>query len=381
MLSHHDDPRNSRHHAPRTSLLWFLVLIVLIAGLPFVIFSLFSRNSPGLNENAESRPVTARGELAAIERMNIEIYEHASPSVVHVTNLRRSESRFNLHAEQVPKGTGSGFVWDQDGNIITNYHVIEGADSARVTLADQTTYEASHIWGDPSMDIAVIQIAAPKEKLRPIMIGTSHDLKVGQLTYAIGNPFGLDHTLTTGIVSALGRQIDAANGRPIHGAIQTSAAINPGNSGGPLLDSAGRLIGMNTSIISPSGAFAGIGFAIPVDQINQIVPQLIKHGKVVRPQLGIQVAEEQVAHQLGIDKGVLVIKVMPNSPAAEAGIQGTRNDQDGNIHIGDVIVSMDGKPISNIKDIFAVLDAHKVGDTIKLAVVRDGQRQEIPVKL
>jgi S1-C subfamily serine protease len=195
---------------------------------------------------------------------------------------------FSRNAEAVPRGTGTGFIWDENGFIVTNYHVVEGARAARVILSDRSTYESGRIWGYPDKDLAVIRIDAPKEKLKPIAVGTSHDLRVGQKTFAIGNPFGLDQTLTAGIVSALGRQIESANGRPIQGVIQTSAAINPGNSGGPLLDSAGRLIGVNTAILSPSGAFAGIGFAIPVDEVNRLVPQLIAYGKVAPPQLVTQ---------------------------------------------------------------------------------------------
>jgi S1-C subfamily serine protease len=191
----------------------------------------------------------------------------------------------------------------------------------------------------------------------------------------------LDQTMTTGIVSALGRQINSVNNRTIHGAIQTSAPINPGNSGGPLLDSAGRLIGMNTAILSPSGAFAGIGFAIPVDEINRVVPQLVSHGKVVRPRLGVQLAQDQTAQQLGVDKGALILKVMPNSPAAEANLQGTRREASGQIHLGDIIVSMDGKPIASAKDLFAALEQHKVGDTVTLAIVREGQQQDVKVTL
>jgi S1-C subfamily serine protease len=229
--------------------------------------------------------------------------------------------------------------------------------------------------------MAVLWIDAPKKKLRPILMGTSHDLKVGQIAYAIGNPFGLDQTMTNGIVSALGREMESANGRPIHGVIQTSAAINPGNSGGPLLDSSGRLIGMTTAIISPSGAFAGIGFAIPVDEINEIVPQLIQHGKVVRPRLGVQVAEDQLARQVGVDQGTLVIKVMPDSPAARAGLQGTRRDESGQIVLGDVIVAVNGQPIAKGKDLASILERFKVGDTVTLTIVRSGERSDVLVTL
>jgi S1-C subfamily serine protease len=248
-------------------------------------------------------------------------------------------------------------------------------------MADQSVHQASQIWADPDKDIAVLWIDVPRDKLHPIPIGTSHDLKVGQIVYALGDPFGLDQTMTTGMVSALGRTIETSGGQPISGAIQTSAAINPGNSGGPLLDSAGRLIGMNTAILSPSGAFAGIGFAIPVDEINQIVPQLIAHGKVVRPRLGVQVAPDQLARRLGVDEGALVLKVVPNSAAAKAGLRGTERSKGEHIHLGDVIVAVDGKAIANGKELSAAVQQHKVGDTVKLTIIRDDKRQDVQVTL
>jgi S1-C subfamily serine protease len=212
-------------------------------------------------------------------------------------------------------------------------------------------------------------------------MGTSHDLKVGQVVYAFGDPFGLDLTMTTGIVSALGREIESASGRKISGVIQTSAPINPGNSGGPLLDSAGRLIGMNTAILSPSGAFAGIGFALPVDEINQYVPELIRNGKVVRPRLGVQIAEDQLAQQLGVDKGVLILKVLPNGAAAAAHLRATRRDENGQIRLGDVILAIDGKPINNAKDLNAVLEQHHIGDAVTLRILREGQHLDVPARL
>jgi S1-C subfamily serine protease len=223
--------------------------------------------------------VSARGELAADEQATIEMFRSVSPSVVHVTNLAARRDWRSRDVYTAPRGSGTGFIWDDSGFIVTNFHVIDGASMARVVLADGSKYDSNRIWGYPDQDIAVIQVDAPKAKLRPIALGTSHDLQVGQRALAIGNPFGLDHSLTTGVVSALNREIQSASGRPIRGVIQTSAAINPGNSGGPLLDSAGRLIGVNTAILSPSGASAGIGFAIPVDEVNRLVPKLVAHGK------------------------------------------------------------------------------------------------------
>jgi S1-C subfamily serine protease len=229
-----------------------------------------------------TRPVTPRGPLAADELANIEVFKRLSPSVVHITTLEVARDFFSRSVQQVPRGTGTGFVWDSQGHVVTNFHVIQGGDAARVTLADQSTHRATLVGAFPDRDLAVLKINLPRERLHPIPVGTSRDLQVGQKVYAIGNPFGLDQTLTTGIVSALNREIDSVNQRTIRGVIQTDAAINPGNSGGPLLDSAGRLIGVNTAIYSPSGGSAGIGFAIPVDEVNRIVPRLIKEGRITR---------------------------------------------------------------------------------------------------
>jgi S1-C subfamily serine protease len=358
-----------------------LLALLWILGIAAVVWWFWPRGSIGLNPSAQPRAVTARGDLSAMEKTNIAIYNEASPSVVHITSLTTSTDRFHLNEREVAKGTGSGIIWDKEGHIVTNYHVVQGANGARVILSDHSTYEARQIWVDQDKDIAVISIDAPADKLHPIQIGTSHDLQVGQVTYAIGNPFGLDQTMTVGIVSALDREIDAANGHPIRGAIQTSAAINPGNSGGPLLDSAGRLIGMNTAIISPSGASAGIGFAIPVDEINRIAPQLIQHGRVVRPRLGVQVAADQLAHQLGVKEGALILKVIPDTAAAKAGLQGTRRDADGRIRLGDVIITLEGHSIRNVDDLYAALDQFKVGQTVTLVIDRESQRQEIQVTL
>jgi S1-C subfamily serine protease len=336
----------------------------------------------GLNPQAQPRPVTARGSLSEEEKANMEIYVQSAQSLAQVTNQAMQQtSLFGLNVQAVPKGVGSGFVWDSDGHIVTNYHVIQGADSALVTLADHHTYQARQVRAYPDQDIAVLSIDAGRDKLHPIMIGSSHDLKVGQITYALGDPFGLDQTMTIGIVSALNRTIDSANGQPIQGVIQTSAPINPGNSGGPLLDSAGRLIGMNTAILSPSGAFAGIGFAIPVDEINRIVPELIRHGKVVRPRLGVQIAGDQLARHLDVDHGALVIKVMPNSAAATAGLKETRRDDSGHIVLGDIIVAVDGKSIDTSEDLHSAVEGHKVGDTVTLSIIRDGKPVDVKATL
>jgi S1-C subfamily serine protease len=332
------------------------------------------------------RPVTPAGNMSELEKQNIDVYEKVSPSVVHVTNLAERSNPFTLNVQRIPRGTGTGFVWDENGHVVTNYHVVQGANAVQVTLADNSTYDvdAADSWAYPEKDIAVLTVTAPKDKLKPIpWIGTSHNLKVGQITYAIGNPFGLDQTMTTGIVSALGREIEEEEDRPpIQGAIQTSAAINPGNSGGPLLDSSGRLIGMTTAIVSPSGASAGIGFAIPVDDINQIVTQLINHaGKAAPPRFGVQIAQDQQRDRLGVDDGALILKVVPNSPAARAGLRGTTRDRRGGIQLGDVIVAVNGQPVHNGQDFLKALGQVQAGDTITVTILRDDKRQDVKVEL
>jgi S1-C subfamily serine protease len=358
-----------------------LIIFVLIPVAVFLIWWYWPKAGTGLNPSAQPRAVTPRGSLSEEEQTNIEIYERISPSVVQVTTLGERSNWFGLNIQEVPEGVGSGFAWDQDGHIVTNYHVVKDANAAQVTLANHSSYPTQRIWAYPDQDIAVLWINAPRQQLHPIPIGTSYNLKVGQVVYALGNPFGLGETMTTGIISALGREIESVNHQVIRGVIQTSAAINPGSSGGPLLDSAGRLIGMNTAIISPSKAFAGIGFAIPVDDINRIVPQLIRHGRVVHPRLGVQAAPDQVAHQLGVEQGALILKVLPDSPAAQAGLQPTRRDAHGHIHLGDVIVAIDQKPIQNVNDLYAALEQYQVGDTVTLTILRNGERRQARVTL
>jgi len=300
--------------------------------------------------------------------------------VVNITVLGVERDMFTLNQYQIPQGTGSGFVWDTKGNIITNFHVIQNADGAQVTLADQSSWKASVVGVAPDKDLAVLKIDAPANKLQPIPIGTSRDLQVGQNVFAIGNPFGLDQTLTTGIISALNREIESVTRRPIQGVIQSDAAINPGNSGGALLDSAGRLIGVNTAIYSPSGASAGIGFAIPVDTVNRIVPELIRSGKLTRPGFGIQIADEQIAQRLRVT-GVLVIDVARGSAAARAGMQPTRRDAQGRVILGDVITAIDGKKIESPNDMFLALEKYKVGDAVNVTTVRDGRTVQTKVTL
>jgi S1-C subfamily serine protease len=332
---------------------------------------------------AAPRAVTPRGPFGEDEKANIALFKSASPSVVHITTLEYARDFFSLDVQQIPRGTGSGFVWDEQGRIVTNYHVIQGANAATITLHDQSTWKASLVGAFPDRDLAVLQIEAPREKLKPVPIGTSRDLIVGQRVYAIGNPFGLDQTLTIGIISALNREIESVTQRKIRGVIQTDAAINPGNSGGPLLDSAGRLIGVNTSIYSPSGASAGIGFAIPVDEINRIVPRLIRDGKFERPVLGVQFAPAQLLPALGLDSGVAVLDVVRGGPAGIAGLKPFYRNPSGKIVFGDVIVAIDDRPVNNVDELFEVLEARQPGDTVSLTVLRGKKqvRQRLTVKL
>jgi S1-C subfamily serine protease len=297
--------------------------------------------------------------------------------------LKQARDFWTRSVTEIPAGTGSGFLWDDAGDIVTNFHVVQGANGAEVTLWDHKHYPARLVGVAPEYDLALLRIDASRSKLRAIPIGTSADLQVGQSVFAIGNPFGLDQTLTTGIVSALGRTIQSATGRPIEDVIQTDAAINPGNSGGPLLDSAARLIGVNTAIYSPSGASSGIGFAVPVDTINRIIPQLLAGGKVVRPYLGANFVDslsQQFTRQMGI-RGVLVVSLDENSPAQRAGLRPTRRLPDGALAPGDVIEQIDGKDVRSADQVYAILERHKPGDELPLRIWRDGQQVELTVKL
>lgn len=330
---------------------------------------------------AWGRAITPRGELGAEERANIELFRQASGSVVYITNLAVRRDLFSFNVMEVPQGTGSGFIWDAAGHVVTNFHVIQSAEAAEVTLADRSTWPAELIGVDRDKDIAVLKIApGAKVTLRPLAVGSSHDLLVGQKVYAIGNPFGLDQTLTTGIISALGREIQSVTRRPIQGVIQTDAVINPGNSGGPLLDSDGRLIGMNTAIYSPTGASVGIGFAVPVDSVNRIVEELIKYGKAIRPVLGLRFAEDQLARNLGVP-GLLVLEVVPGSGGERAGLRPTRRDRHGRVQLGDIVLAADGKPVKINNDLYRLLDARAAGDKVKLTVLRDDRKIEVVVVL
>ena len=363
-------------------LLWLnLVLLVLVGA--FVLWTFWAfvpKPWRDLNPAAVERTVAARGDLAGIEKTTIEIFKTASPSVVHITTLVNATQPFSMDVQQVPEGTGSGFVWDKSGHVVTNFHVIRGADAAVIVLADGSTWQGRLVGAYPAKDLAVLAIDAPAAKLQPIAVGSSDNLEVGQLTFAIGNPFGLDQTLTTGVVSALGREIESTPGRHIRNIIQTDAAINPGNSGGPLLDSAGRLIGVNSSILSPSGAFAGVGFAIPVDEVNQVVTELIRNGKVARPGLGVALAPDQLTRRIGLD-GVLVMRVDPGGPADAAGLRPTERDLRGNIRLGDLITAIDDRPVKSTEDYFSALEQHKPGEQVRLTIERDGEQQQVATTL
>jgi S1-C subfamily serine protease len=353
-----------------------IAFLLLLAARPWV-------ERVWISNQAEPRAVTARGDLAADEQATIQIFESVSPSVVFITTTEALASPWSRNLTEVRRGTGSGFIWDDEGHVVTNWHVISEAQSARVRLADQRSYPAELIGASPEHDLAVLRIGVAIARPHPVPIGTSRDLKVGQKVLAIGNPFGFDYSLTTGVVSALDRTIYGDNGQEIRRLIQTDAAINPGNSGGPLIDSAGRLIGINTAIFSPSGSFSGIGFAVPVDTINRIVPELIAHGRYVRPRIGIagdNDVSRPILERLGVE-GVLVLRVEPHSPADRAGLVGTRITAGGDIIPGDVIQSVDGKPVSDMGDLIDRLEGYGVGDEVTLGVLRNGAASEIGVTL
>jgi len=357
-------------HAFRLSrfLFWFVIFFLTALLLRPWIQDLY------ISSQAQPRAVEARGDLAADEQATIDIFERLSPSVAYITTSGQVLDLFTRNVMEVPRGTGTGFIWDEQGHVITNYHVIEDAQAAYVRLANHRTYEASLVGISPEQDIAVLRIGN-HSSVPPAPIGTSADLKVGQKVLAIGNPFGLDYTLTTGVISALNRTIKAEDGRAIGDLIQTDAAINPGNSGGPLIDSAGRVIGMNTAILSSTGHSAGIGFAVPVDTINRVVPRLIAYGRYVRPTLGV-LSDDDIGARLlegtGV-KGVLVLEVQKGSPAARAGIQGARVARNGDWVGGDVILGVDGVPVNSVNALNDVLDEHAVGDVVRLSVLRRGQ--------
>ncbi len=364
-------------------------LIGIIAGMAImfiVLRPMMDRVSPSQQSDSDRGVRTPTitfaqtTELLADEKNTISVFQNAAPSVVFITNNALQRDFFTLDVTEIPLGSGSGFIWDNKGHIVTNYHVIANANSLSVKFSDQSTYPADIVGSEPNKDIAVIRVKAPSHILRPVPVGSSDKLITGQKVIAIGNPFGLDQTLTVGVVSALGREIQSVTERTIHEVIQTDAAINPGNSGGPLLDSGGRLIGINTAIISPSGAYAGIGFAVPVNSVKAVVPQLIQHGKIVRPGLGVNVLSDQVARNAGIE-GVIIGSVAKGSPAEKAGLRGIKRNVFGQTEIGDVIVAVDSAKVENSDDLATELEKHKVGDEVTVTILRDGKQQTIKARL
>ncbi len=359
----------------RGNILLLLLMLLVAAGIWWYVSYPRAVHDP----KSTPRAVTARGDLAEDEKNTIDLFDSVSPSVAYITSIELRRNIFSLNIYEIPKGTGSGFIWDREGRIVTNYHVIEDAGRVEVTLSDHSTWKGIVVGTAPDKDIAVLQVTAPADKLKPIIVGESNNLKVGQKVFAIGNPFGLDQTMTTGIVSALGREIKSVTGRTIQDVIQTDAAINPGNSGGPLLDSAGRLIGVNTAIYSPSGASAGIGFAVPVDIVNRVVPEIIRYGKVTRPGLGVSLADDRIVARMGI-KGVLLISIQTGSAAEKAGLIGTRRIGD-DIILGDVIESVNNRPISSYDDLRNEFDKYHVGDEVTLGILRDERHVKVKVRL
>jgi 2-alkenal reductase len=353
-----------------------LILVILICLSIVATFIYYHRFvDRGRRIISQPREILPRGDLADFEKSTITIFNSAAPSVVYIFT-ENAESGF-FGRREIQQGAGSGFLWDHHGHVVTNFHVIQGAQSIQVRLDSGEAIRATYVGGSPDHDLAVIRLRSMPQSIRPIPVGTSKDLAVGQAVFAIGNPFGLARTLTTGVISALDRRLPTAGGREVMGVIQTDAAINPGNSGGPLIDSAGRLIGVNTAIISGSGSSAGIGFAVPVDVVNQVVPKLVTNGKVPRPGIGIIVLDEEVAAGLGV-VGVVIDRVLPGSEADRVGLRGIdyRNRQ-----LGDIIVAAGSQEVKNIDDFVRILENYAIGESITLDVRRGDQVRTLEVKI
>lgn len=368
----------------RQILLLALISGLFAAGAIAVVDRVSNRLQSARAAYSESSPSNITDPATATdEQNNIEIYRTLSPGVVNVHSTSYARDFFGFVEPQ--EGSGSGSVIDQDGNILTNYHVIEGAQKLAVSFGGQKNYAAKVIGGDPDTDLAVIRlIERPKEPLTIVPLGDSEKLEVGQKVLAIGNPFGLDRTLTTGVISGLQRPIRARNGRPIEGAIQTDASINPGNSGGPLLDSHGRMIGINSQILSPSGASAGVGFAVPVNIAKRIVPELVRSGEIRRPKLGITTRDVEALKgqvELPVSDGVLIWQIAPGGPAANAGLRGLTQTENGDVEIGDVIVGIDNEKVGNTDELYRILNKHPLGDQVQVQILRNGRRMSVPVRL
>lgn len=339
--------------------------------------ALVSNSEPS---NSHRRSVDSIIYLTNSEQATIDLFEKSAPSVCFITTIQQQRDYWSRNITEIPSGSGSGFIWDDQGHIITNYHVIQNGSKVKVTLSDRSSWDADVVGAEPNKDLAVLKIKAPAEKLRPIPLGQSSKLKVGQSVYAIGNPFGLDQSLTTGVISALGREIKSVGGRPIRDVIQTDAAINPGNSGGPLLDSGGRLIGVNTMIYSTSGASAGIGFSIPVDEVNWVVSDLVKYKEIRRPVLGIELLPTQYAENWGIE-GAMIMNVVENKGAAKAGLKPLEQTRNGDIIFGDIIIGINDIPIKSNNDLYLALEKQKVGDKVKVKFIRDESEKVADVVL
>jgi 2-alkenal reductase len=357
-----------RDRFTRIALVAALLLLAAFVAEPYVARLFYAENAPRL--------VTPRGDLTGVEQANIGVFERVSPSVVHVFAQARARGQSLMEGEEgCQQQSGTGFVWDAAGHVVTNNHVIQNASPIAIRLASGEIVGAEVVGTAPNYDIAVLRLGRVRQPPPPIAIGTSSDLKVGQFAYAIGNPYGLDQTLTTGVISALQRRLPTGEGRELADVIQTDAAINPGNSGGPLLDSAGRVIGINTAIFSPSGASAGIGFAIPVDVVNRVVPELIRNGRMPNPGIGIIAGAEAAAARLGIE-GVVVLRTLRGSPAAQAGLRGIDAATG---EIGDVIVGVNGRPVRRLSDLTAELERAGIGKPVQLTVERDGRQLTLSV--
>ena len=372
---------------PQSGVRLFTVLLAVVLGVTLTLgYQLWRERRSALHDrDSQSRPVTARGELGPVEQSTIELFESAAPSVASIQLVSERMSRgMTLNPTEKLQGTGSGFIWNKDGYVVTNHHVVQGGNKWRVFLSTGEGFDARLVGSYPDVDLAVLKIDVDPDKLLPLAIGSSGDLQVGQAVYAIGNPFGLDRTLTTGVISGLGRELRAPDGRTIRGVIQTDAAINPGNSGGPLLDSAGRLIGVNTAIVDPRNSAGGIGFAVPVDVVNRRVPRLIRgEDDVARPRagLGILIAQEHITKSWGIE-GVLIWQLVQGGSAARAGLRPTRRDRfSGQYYPGDVIFGIDDTPVENGEDLLEILGSRQIGDTVQVRIRRGKRELSVPVTL
>ena len=358
---------------PRVNRFVLVIVCLLILAAGYMSWTRYADETRRIESH--TREITPRGNLADFEQTTITIFNAAAPSVVYIFTENAVSGFFG--ARGVRQGTGSGFLWDRDGHVVTNHHVIEGARRIQVRLDSGEAIDAIFVGGAPDYDLAVVRLRRVPSDTQPIPVGSSANLQVGQAVLAIGNPFGLSRTLTTGVISALDRRLPTATGREVIGAIQTDAAINPGNSGGPLIDSSGRLIGVNTAIISGSGSSAGIGFAVPVDVVNRVVPQLIAKGKFPRPGIGIMVLDEETTASLGV-VGIVIERVVPGSEAERAGLEGIDYR---NRTLGDVIVAVNGVSTASMEDFVRILQALEIGQTVRLQVQRGEQVREVDVTL